>query len=48
MKICVGLGSISIIFYDNIIFLEQADGEGMEVSMQELEKLLQEYYSGNF
>ena len=42
-------GTITLkIMGNNKIWLKQIYGEGMEVSGFEIEKLLQDYYKGNF
>lgn len=46
-KIEIKTGSISIVF-DEILLLQQEDGEAMEIDEAELEKILQDYYDDNF
>jgi len=42
-------GTVSIVIYeDNIIMLEQGDGEAMQVGIAELDEILQQYYQENF
>ena len=46
--ITLHFGRISIRLQDERYFLVQEDGEAMEVGEVELERLLQDYYEGNF
>jgi len=46
--IAIKFNSIVIKYNDGLWWLEQLDGEAMEVSVDEIERLLQAYYSGNF
>lgn len=48
MKIEIIINSIKLGFDGEKLWLLQHDGEGMEVSKEEIEKLLQDYYKGNF
>ncbi len=56
MNIKIHFGSIAIVVYDTqsvateraTIMLEKPCGEAMEVGEAEIEKLLTEYYDGNF
>jgi hypothetical protein len=44
----IHFGSIILRLDGGLWWLEQTDGEAMEVSLLELDRVLQEYYSGNF
>lgn len=47
-KAVISFGSILVKADSDRIWLEQDSGEAMEVSEIEMEKLLQDYYAGNF
>jgi len=51
-KICadfqIKIGSIILAIKCGSYWIMQLDGEGMEVDMHEMERMLQDYYSGNF
>lgn len=44
----INFGTIRLFFDGQIWWLSQLDGEGMGVSLTELDILLQDYYNGNF
>ena len=44
----INFGTIILKFDGRIWWLSQLDGESMEVSLAEVDKLLQDYYKGNF
>ena len=49
-RAAIDLGSIrlAIDYEHDILMLYRPNGEGMEIGKKELEKLLDEYYKGNF
>lgn len=44
----IKIGSITLKIYNDIIMLEQAGGEAMQIREEALEALLQDYYAENF
>jgi hypothetical protein len=49
MNVSIDFNGITLKLYEGEkLWLEMPDGEGMEVSTVEIEKLLKEYYDGNF